>query len=44
MPDETADFPSSSNPFKHATNSGLLEIARSSGTTEVDFDVARQNP
>ncbi|MEZ4534383.1 MAG: hypothetical protein R3D26_05130 [Cyanobacteriota/Melainabacteria group bacterium] len=44
VPDETADFPSSSNPFKHATNSGLLEIARSSGTTESTLMWLAQNP
>lgn len=44
VPDETADFPSSSNPFKQATNSGLLEIARSSGTTESTLMWLAQNP
>ena len=31
---DTDDFPTSANPFKHATDSGLIEIARSINTAE----------
>lgn len=33
VPSETADFPTSKNPFKHATNNALLDIAKSESTS-----------
>lgn len=44
VPSETADFPTSSNPFKQATNAGLLDIANSKNTTEATLMWLSQNP